>query len=144
VLSGHYNAPANPSLLSARPVASQLAISEAHVTQGDTGYTELHANSAIEGAMAYCTIHAAQQDGGGHSGRSISTDQSAQTAQQQQNAAAGSAQSASHHVVIAQAAAGQSYNRAQLALPGERWQPERIQPNGPMVQVVLNGGHPDE
>jgi len=63
VLNGHYTAPANPSLLPARPVASQLAISEAHVTQGDTVYTELHASFAIEGAMAYCTIHAAQQDG---------------------------------------------------------------------------------
>jgi len=63
VLNGQYVPPVNTSLLTVRPVASNLKITESQITQGNTVYTELQASFDIEGPMAYCTIHAAMQDG---------------------------------------------------------------------------------
>jgi len=55
VNTGHYVPPVNASLLTTRPVASNLKITEAQVTQGNTVYTELQVSFDVDGQMAFCT-----------------------------------------------------------------------------------------
>lgn len=64
IKTGVYNPPVRQSLLQTRPVASNLAVSEVQVVQGNTVYTELRAVFDISGDIGYTRVYS-DLDGNG-------------------------------------------------------------------------------